>query len=64
MAWNLPPGCTDADIDRAAPGYDEANAYQCDCCGRMVEKERIGRVWAYGIETYACDKCRGWEDEE
>jgi hypothetical protein len=22
MGWNLPPGCTDADIDRAAPGYD------------------------------------------
>lgn len=19
--WNLPPGCTDADIDRACPGY-------------------------------------------
>jgi hypothetical protein len=23
MAWNLPPGCTDADIDRAAQGNDE-----------------------------------------
>lgn len=23
MGWNLPPGCTDADIDRACPGYDD-----------------------------------------
>lgn len=23
MSWNLPDGCTDADIDRAAGGYDE-----------------------------------------
>jgi hypothetical protein len=23
MGWNLPPGCTDADIDRASPGYDD-----------------------------------------
>lgn len=23
MSWNLPDGCTDYDIDRAAGGYDE-----------------------------------------
>jgi hypothetical protein len=23
MGWNLPPGCTDADVDRASPGCDE-----------------------------------------
>jgi hypothetical protein len=23
MGWNLPLGCTDADIDRACPGYDD-----------------------------------------
>ena len=23
MSWNLPPGCTDRDVDMAAGGYDE-----------------------------------------
>jgi hypothetical protein len=35
MSWNLPDGCTDADVDRAAPGYyDEPGCRNCleDCC--------------------------------
>jgi hypothetical protein len=32
---------------------------ECDCCGARVSRERIGRVIAYGIETFACDVCRG-----
>ncbi len=31
----------------------------CDCCGEMVPRDEIGRVIAYGIETYACGRCRG-----
>ncbi len=27
----------------------------CDCCGRLAE---VSRSWAYGIETWACEKCR------
>lgn len=27
MSGNLPPGVTDADIDRAAPGYDDPPFY-------------------------------------
>jgi hypothetical protein len=34
---------------------------ECDCCGARVSRERIGRVVAYGIETFACDVCRGQE---
>lgn len=29
---------------------------ECDCCGQMRALERC---WAYGIETFACDECRG-----
>ncbi len=28
MAWNLPDGCTDRDVDVAAGGYD---APECEC---------------------------------
>ena len=28
---------------------------QCDVCGEIVDE--VSRVIAYGIETYACDKC-------
>lgn len=28
MGWNLPPGCTDADIDRAMGGHDPSPASQ------------------------------------
>ena len=34
----------------------------CDCCGEAPVK--ITFSIAYGIETYACSKCRGREDEE
>lgn len=33
MGWNLPPGCTDADIDRACPGYDAHEQWvPCERC--------------------------------
>ena len=38
-----------------------ADRPSCDVCGKHVK--RIGVVWAYGIETGACDKCRGLEME-
>ena len=36
----------------------------CDCCGEMVPRDDIGRVVAYGIETYACGRCRGEDPRE
>lgn len=41
----------------------EPELYECDCCGRMVTGEQIANVIAYGIETAACDRCRGVEEE-
>jgi hypothetical protein len=33
--------------------------FECDVCRQMVQRCRIARVSAYGIETYACGECRG-----
>lgn len=38
--------------------------YECDCCSRKVPGDKIAVVIAYGIETAACDKCRGVEEED
>jgi hypothetical protein len=32
---------------------------ECDCCGEM---KLLSRCLAYGIETFACDACRGEEE--
>jgi hypothetical protein len=32
---------------------------QCDCCGKM---RPLTKCWAHGIETWACDECRGLDD--
>lgn len=33
---------------------------ECDCCG---EVRLLARCWAAGTETFACDECRGIEQE-
>jgi hypothetical protein len=30
---------------------------ECDCCGQLVAS--LSRCWVTGIETFACDECRG-----
>ena len=37
-------------------GDDDAAPAECDCCGRMAE---LTQTWACGLETWACDECRG-----
>ena len=34
----------------------------CDCCDKGGVE--LGRVWCAGIETFACDECRGIEPGE
>lgn len=29
---------------------------ECDCCGK---RGAVSKCFAFGIETYACDDCRG-----
>jgi len=43
-----------------APVPADVGRSQCDCCGRMVPREEISFTVAFGIDTYACDDCRGW----
>lgn len=43
MGWNLPPGVTDADIDRAINGYEDA---PCKCFDRD-----------HGDERWQCPEC-------
>ncbi len=33
----------------------------CDCCSEMVPLDDLSDLIAYGIETTACDTCRGIE---
>ncbi len=50
----LPPGVTDADIDRATWSEWEATG-QCDTCGKMGH---IRQTWYLGyMETWVCDEC-------
>lgn len=49
--------CTIAALGALKSKYDKA---QCDCCARMFPREEIERVWAPGgLETFACEECRG-----
>jgi len=43
---------------------DKTEMASCDCCGKMVPRADIGRVIAYGIETFVCGQCRGEEVED
>ena len=35
---------------------------ECDCCGEY--KDKLFRLMAYGIETYACAECADILDED
>lgn len=52
----------DADLPHSAdcdePELDTCHTFECDVCTRPVPSCTIGRVIAYGIETYACEECR------
>ena len=36
------------------------NALACDCCNELSRE--LVRCWPMGIETFACPKCRGVEE--
>lgn len=47
--WNLPPGCTDADVDRAMGGAEP----RCCACG---SEEELEEVWYRG-QRLMCSRC-------
>lgn len=51
LPYDLPPGCTDADLTRAAG--DEA---RCLCCGEWVRAEALVDGW--------CGRCRREEGRD
>jgi hypothetical protein len=64
MAGHLPHGITQADIDAHIEAGQEPpwedfppKMYECDCCGKVRELTRCST--SCGIETFACDECRG-----
>jgi hypothetical protein len=68
MSGWLPPGCTDADIDREING--DGSESQCDCCGKMFPIEQLNFI-RFGhpnsnapCDTAACRKCCGEDEEE
>lgn len=46
------------------PPSEDPPLAQCDCCAEMVPEDEIATVWAYGIETHACMRCRGGDPRE
>lgn len=67
MSGWLPPGVTDADIDRAAPGYydEPTKIYVCDNCQRSGTEDEVWPSWhrTYG-DVCQCYECRGLTREE
>lgn len=59
------------DTDKSFADVEDAKTYamtiaipeklaECDCCKAMVPADEISRcIAAGGVETFACDKCRG-----
>lgn len=31
----------------------------CDCCSRPFPRDQVSHCFVTGIETFACDECRG-----
>ena len=55
--WNLPPGCTNADIDRAMGGDDP----RCWFCEK--ETEELERVYYRHELRWVCAECEGRLEE-
>ena len=58
--FNLPPGCTDADIDRAMG----ANDPRCSACGRETSGDDMESVLHKGRWLWFCPECYYESPEE
>lgn len=50
------------EIDAQCEAKDRSITF-CDCCEKPVPRDQISRCWMTGIETFACDDCRGINEE-
>lgn len=47
-------------LEPEVPEIDDL--YECDCCGGKVKRDQIAMTsTTCGLETFACDHCRGWK---
>lgn len=56
FGWDLPPGCTDKDIDDAVGGRDDMPLKECPDCeggGKVIDDGAPGAV------AVTCKKCKG-----
>lgn len=54
-SFNLPPGCTEADIDRAMGG----NEPRCFECGEETSSDDLELVYYKGSKLWICPNCSG-----
>lgn len=48
------------EMEAELAALDEAERLgECDCCAKQ---RPLTRVFAFGIETFACDGCREWDE--
>lgn len=62
--WKLatPPEYDDPDEE---PRPEEPpELYDCDTCGRPTPPDQLRHLWAFGIETFACARCCGDEEDD
>lgn len=43
---------------------DRHRLSQCDCCGERRPRHLMAWIKGYQIETWACEKCRGWDPDD
>lgn len=44
---------------RPAGAYGLSSKRNCDCCNKAFPRDQVSHCWVTGIETFACDACRG-----
>jgi len=49
----------ETDIGRCPECEGKGCNAECDCCGGSFPREEMAHCVAFGIETFACDQCRG-----
>lgn len=59
---SAPFECQQLSVTCQFPKCDCDREAACDCCERTVPRHQVSRCWVTGIETFACDECRGVND--
>lgn len=59
MSGWLPPGCTDKDIDDAAPQDEEPETEECEVCHKQQPADEVNDEYdLFGNCTWVCLECK------